>query len=170
MYDGRLEAQEVYALDLSATDLVVLSACQSSLGELSAGDELVGLTRAFFFAGTPTVLSSLWEVDDSATKELMVAFYRNRQARMGKAEALQAAQKEVSATYASPFYWAAFVLNGDPGTPPLAPATENVVGEIPEPPAKPGPGVYWGAAGLVIVLVVGIGYLLMKKVRSQTLE
>ncbi len=96
---------------------MVLSACQTNVGELSAGDELVGLTRAFFFAGTPTILSSLWSVDDQATEALMTAFYRHWQAGMGKAEALQAAQAEVRANpqWASPFYWAGFVLNGDPG-------------------------------------------------------
>lgn len=115
--DGRLEAHEVYGLDLKAADLVVLSACQSNVGELSAGDELVGLTRAFFFAGTPTVISSLWSVDDAATAQLMTAFYRHWKAGMGKAEALQAAQAEIQKTHPGPFFWAAFVLNGDPGQP-----------------------------------------------------
>lgn len=117
--DGRLETHEVYGLDLKAADLVVLSACQSNVGELSAGDELVGLTRAFFFAGTPTVLSSLWSVDDAATEQLMTTFYRYWETGMDKAEALQAAQAEVRSDprWGSPFYWAGFVLNGDPGEP-----------------------------------------------------
>ena len=117
--DGRLETHEVYGLNLKDNALVALSACQSNVGELSAGDELVGLTRAFFFAGTPTILSSLWSVDDAATAALMTAFYRHWQAGLGKAEALQAAQAEVRGNpqWASPFYWAGFVLNGDPGAP-----------------------------------------------------
>jgi CHAT domain-containing protein len=78
----------------------------------------VGLTRAFFFAGTPTVISSLWQVDDAATETLMIAFYRHwKKEGMSKAEALQAAQADVRANprWASPFYWAGFVLNGHPG-------------------------------------------------------
>jgi len=120
--DGRLETGEVYGLELAGSQLVTLSACQTQIGELddaekvvSAGDEIVGLTRAFFFAGTPTVLSSLWNVDDAATGELMTAFYRNWQGGMGKAEALQAAQAEIRETYPSPYYWAGFVLSGDAG-------------------------------------------------------
>ncbi len=116
-YDGRLEAREVYGLDLSAAEMVVLSACQTNVGETSAGDDIVGLTRAFFFAKTPTLVSSLWKVDDAATEALMSAFYRNWQDGYGKAQALQAAQAEVRANpeWAGPYYWAGFVVNGDPG-------------------------------------------------------
>ncbi len=117
--DGRLNVFEVYGLDLSQTDLVVLSACQTNLGELSAGDEIVGLNRAFLY-GTPTVVSSLWSVDDEATGVLMQAFYENLIAGMGKAEALQLAQIELRndadhPQWTHPYYWAAFVLSGDPG-------------------------------------------------------
>ncbi|MGB0385472.1 MAG: CHAT domain-containing protein, partial [Ardenticatenaceae bacterium] len=121
-HDGRLETGEVYGLELAGSQLVTLSACQTQIGELndaeqvvSAGDEIVGLTRAFFFAGTPTVLSSLWNVDDAATAKLMTAFYRHWQSGMGKAEALQAAQAEIRQTYPSPYHWAGFVLSGDAG-------------------------------------------------------
>jgi CHAT domain-containing protein/Tfp pilus assembly protein PilF len=113
--DGLLEVHEIYSLDLSATDLVVLSACETNVGELSAGDEVVGLTRAFIFAGTPTVIASLWNVDDEATAILMASFYSHLQAGMGKAEALRQAQMEAREEYPSPYYWAAFVLSGDPG-------------------------------------------------------
>jgi len=85
--------------------MVVLSACQSNVGEISRGDDIVGLTRAFFFAKTPTLVSSLWNVDDEATELLMSAFYRNWQGGMGKAEALQAAQAERRETHPSPFYY-----------------------------------------------------------------
>ncbi len=126
--DGRLETHEVYGLDLKGNELVVLSACQTNVGELSAGDELVGMTRAFFFAGTPTILSSLWSVDDAATETLMTAFYRHWQAGMGKAEALQAAQAEVRGkpNWASPFYWTGFVLDGYPGKIGRSPAAQPV--------------------------------------------
>jgi CHAT domain-containing protein len=116
--DGRLEAREIFGLPLRGSELVVLSACQSNVGELSGGDEVVGLTRAFFFAGAPSVLSSLWSVDDAATSVLMTSFYRHwLQEGLSKAQALQAAQADVRADpkWASPFYWAAFTLNGDEG-------------------------------------------------------
>jgi CHAT domain-containing protein/Tfp pilus assembly protein PilF len=121
-HDGRLEVHEVYGLDLTAaTDLVVLSACQTQIGELSAGDEIVGLNRAFLYAGTPSVVASLWSVDDEATALLMQRFYTHLRAGTGKAEALRQAQLEVRAEYPHPYYWAAFVLTGDPG---------DVTGEI----------------------------------------
>jgi tetratricopeptide (TPR) repeat protein len=114
-YDGWLTVGEVYGLDLSQTDLVVLSACQTQLGELSAGDELVGLTRAFIFAGTPTVVASLWNVDDEATSLLMERFYTHLKEGISKAEAMRQAQLETMAEYPDPYYWAAFVMSGDGG-------------------------------------------------------
>ena len=65
--DGRLEVREIFGMDLKAS-LVVLSACQTGLGKLSNGDELVGLTRAFIYAGTPSVVASLWNVEDSSAR------------------------------------------------------------------------------------------------------
>ncbi|NEQ69410.1 MAG: tetratricopeptide repeat protein [Symploca sp. SIO2D2] len=119
-HDGLLQVHEIYELDLtSKTNLVVLSACQTNIGELSRGDEVVGLNRAFLYAGTPTVMSSLWNVDDAATGLLMKEFYSNLQGGMGKAESLQQAQKAVRQNqeqdYSHPYYWAAFSLTGDVG-------------------------------------------------------
>lgn len=112
--DGSLQVHEVYGLDLTnATTLVVLSACQTKIGELSRGDEVVGLNRAFLYAGTPTVMASLWNVDDAATGLLMKQFYTHWQGGMSKAEALQQAQKDVRETHPHPYYWAAFSLTGD---------------------------------------------------------
>jgi CHAT domain-containing protein len=111
--DGWLTVGEIYGLDLSQTDLVVLSACQTNLGELSAGDELVGLTRAFFFAGTPSVMATLWNVDDETTGLLMERFYTHLRAGMGKAAALRQAQLELIEDYPDPYYWAGFVLSGE---------------------------------------------------------
>jgi CHAT domain-containing protein len=91
--DGRLEVREIFGMDLKA-NLVVLSGCDTALGKLSTGDELVGLTRAFIYAGTPSVVASLWSVDDSSTAQLMASFYRNLKT-MGKAEALRQAQLEL---------------------------------------------------------------------------
>ena len=134
--DGRLNVHEVYGLDLEQADLVVLSACQTQVGELSAGDEVVELNRAFLY-GAPTVVASLWPVDDEATGTLMVRFYTHLREGMGKVEALQVAQAEVRTDaahpeWAHPYYWAAFVLSGDPGvvsavmpTATPAPATEK---------------------------------------------
>ena len=115
-HDGSLQVHEIYELDLSSkTNLVVLSACQTKIGELSRGDEVVGMNRAFLYAGTPTVMSSLWNVDDAATGLLMKEFYSNLQSGMGKAEALQQAQKAVRQDYPHPYFWAAFSLTGDVG-------------------------------------------------------
>jgi CHAT domain-containing protein len=147
--DGRLEVHEVYGLDLEeSTDLVVLSACQTQLGALSAGDEVVGLTRAFLYAGTPSVMASLWSVDDEATALLMERFYTHLEAGMGKGEALRQAQVDVRAEYPHPYYWAAFVLTGDAGE-------ANVQG-VPEPTPGVG-GPCWGAAVPVgLVMLVGV--------------
>jgi CHAT domain-containing protein len=149
-HDGWLTVGEVYGLDLSSADLVVLSACQTNLGELSEGDELVGLTRAFIFAGTPTVVASLWSVEDEATALLMERFYTYLREGMGKAEALRQAQLEVREEYPNPYYWAGFVLSGDPGemsgykppvretpTPAVEPAaTKEAATATPLPPAE----------------------------------
>jgi tetratricopeptide (TPR) repeat protein len=119
--DGRLTVAEVYGLKLRAADLVVLSACETQINDLSAGnvvsagDELVGLTRAFFFAGTPSVIATLWSVDDEATALLMERFYTHLRAGMGKAAALRQAQIDVRAKYPNPYYWSGFVLSGDSG-------------------------------------------------------
>jgi CHAT domain-containing protein len=114
---------EVYGLNLAKANLVVLSACETQLGTLSRGDDVVGLTRAFVYAGAPTVVASLWKVDDRATATLMRSFYQHLRAGKGKAEALQAAQAELRSQYefSDPSYWAAFVLSGDHGPMPVIP-------------------------------------------------
>jgi CHAT domain-containing protein/tetratricopeptide (TPR) repeat protein len=147
--DGRLEVHEVYGLDLTeSTDLVVLSACQTQMGALSAGDEVVGLTRALLYAGTPSVIASLWSVDDQATALLMERFYTHLQAGLGKGEALRQAQMDVRAEYPHPYYWAAFVLTGDAG--------EVTQGAAPG-PTQGGVRVCWGAALPVgLVMLVGL--------------
>jgi CHAT domain-containing protein len=113
--DGWLTVGEVYGLELSRTGLVVLSACQTHMGDLSEGDELVGLTRAFFFGKTPTVVATLWNVNDESTRILMEKFYEYLQSGLGKADALRLAQLELlkEGTYAHPYYWSAFVMSGD---------------------------------------------------------
>lgn len=112
--DGKLEVHEVYELSLTHADLVVLSACETNLGQRSRGDDIIGLTRSFIYAGTPSVIATLWKVNDYATKELMVAFYKHLK-RKSKAEALRAAQQEIRKKFSHPRYWAGFMLTGDPG-------------------------------------------------------
>jgi hypothetical protein len=121
--DGRLETHEVYSLNLQQSDMVVLSSCETLLSRdidqarrvVSAGDDIVGLSRAFFYAGTPTVIASLWQVDDVATTSLMERFYTHYQAGMSKMEALRQAQLETRQEYPHFRNWAPFVLSGDGG-------------------------------------------------------
>lgn len=114
-HDGALEVHEVYELDLQQTELVVLSACETHLGKQSRGDDIIGLTRAFMYAGTPSVIASLWKVNDQATSDLMTLFYKHLKQGNSKARALQIAQQKIRSRYPHPYYWAAFVLTGDPG-------------------------------------------------------
>jgi CHAT domain-containing protein len=97
------------------TDMVVLSACRTQQGAHSSGDDITNLNRGFLYAGSSTVIASLWGVDDAATGVLMQAFYRNLKKGLGKAEALAAAQAATRRQYPNPYYWAAFILTGDPG-------------------------------------------------------
>ncbi|MBF0295463.1 MAG: CHAT domain-containing protein [Magnetococcales bacterium] len=107
---GRLTVKEIFALDLQA-DLVTLSACQTGLGQLR-GSELIGLNRAFLYAGTHSLISSLWRVDDLSTAVLMKHFYRNY-ASMPKADSLRQAQLLVKQNFPHPANWAGFNLVGD---------------------------------------------------------
>ncbi|MGA9980378.1 MAG: CHAT domain-containing protein [Candidatus Sulfotelmatobacter sp.] len=113
--NGFLEAQDIYNLKLGA-DLVVLSACQTALGKEIRGEGLVGLTRAFMYAGVPRVVASLWKVPDQATTELMQKFYRGiLQQGLEPAAALRAAQFSMwkESRRSAPYYWAGFTLQGE---------------------------------------------------------
>jgi len=113
--DGFLQAAEIFNLKLNA-DLVVLSACQTGLGKLVRGEGMVGLTRAFMYAGTSSVIVSLWGVSDMSTASLMGEFYRNLiKDKLNKTDALRKAQITIMSDekYAHPFYWAPFILVGD---------------------------------------------------------
>jgi CHAT domain-containing protein len=113
--DGFLRLHEIYNLQLNA-DLIVLSACETGLGKEIKGEGLIGLTRGFMYSGAPRVVASLWNVDDFATAELMKLFYR-RMLKDGlpAGAALRAAQLELSGQkrWASPYFWAGFVLHGE---------------------------------------------------------
>jgi CHAT domain-containing protein len=108
--DGRLTVSELYDLELNA-DLVTLSACETALGETKSGDDVIGFTRGFLYAGANSIVSSLWEVDDDATRDLMLRFYKELKSN-NKARALQKAQLRVMKKYPHPYYWAAFQLTG----------------------------------------------------------
>jgi CHAT domain-containing protein/predicted negative regulator of RcsB-dependent stress response len=110
--DGRLKVGEIFSLNLK-TNMVVLSACETGLGKLSNGDELVGLTRAFIYAGTPSIVTTLWKVNDRASYELMKEFYQHLRTSK-KAEALREAQLKTMKEFPEPFYWAAYQLTGEP--------------------------------------------------------
>src|SRR5471030_1145737 len=118
---GFLKMADIFNLQLPA-ELVVLSACQTALGSDIKGEGLVGLTRAFMYAGATRVVASLWKVDDLATAELMTAFYRNLAAGKNPATALQAAKLAImrKPAWASPYYWAGFELQGEFGGSPSA--------------------------------------------------
>ena len=117
-----LTAQQILELELR-TELVTLSACESGISERRAGDELIGLTRSLIYAGTPSVVVSLWSVDDESTGLLMEYFYHNllfgfEDTSLTKVEALRSAQKHVinlGGLLQHPFYWAPFILVGSSG-------------------------------------------------------
>jgi CHAT domain-containing protein len=114
--DGFLRLQDIFNLKLSA-ELVVLSACQTGLGKEIKGEGLIGLTRGFMYAGAPRVVASLWKVDDRATSELMKRFYQGLLGpeALRPAGALRQAQLSIwkQKQWREPYYWAAFVLQGE---------------------------------------------------------
>ena len=109
--NGLLTVDKLYSLQLGA-GLVTLSACETGLGKVSSGDDLVGLTRGFLYAGANAIVASLWQVDDLATSYLMIRFYRELQ-KTDKLTALRRAQLETRRKYPHPYYWASFQLTGN---------------------------------------------------------
>jgi len=118
--DGWVTAEEIALLNLRGTELVVLSACQTGLGDVKTGEGVYGLRRAFLYAGARTLLTSLFEVPDGETRELMKRFYGGLAQKKGKLDALHAAQVDTirqrrqAQGAAHPFFWASFVLVGEP--------------------------------------------------------
>ena len=108
--DGILTVGELYDLELNA-ELVTLSACETALGSVANGDDVVGFTRGFLYAGTNSIVSSLWKVDDAATSQLMQLFYKNMK-NTTKRSSLRSAQLTIKKNYKHPYYWAAFQLTG----------------------------------------------------------
>jgi CHAT domain-containing protein len=113
--DGILTAEDVSMMDLTGTELVVLSACETGLGQVQTGEGVFGLRRSFVLAGAKTLVMSLWKVPDEQTKELMVDFYKRLLSGKGRAEALREAQLAMKEKYPNPYYWGAFICQGNPG-------------------------------------------------------
>jgi CHAT domain-containing protein len=113
--NGFLRLYDIYNLEINA-DLVVLSACQTALGQEVRGEGLIGLTRGFMYAGTPRVVATLWRIDDRATAELMRRFYRGiLEQGLRPAAALRAAQASMwrETRWRSPHFWAGFTFQGE---------------------------------------------------------
>lgn len=154
--DGFLQLHDIYNLKLSA-DLVVLSACSTGLGKNIRGEGIIGLTRGFMYAGSKSVVASLWKVEDDATAELMKQFYK---ALLTDGLTPSAALKRAKVTmwrqerWHAPYYWAAFVLQGE--------YKETIK-------AGGGPRSLWGKLALpagLLVLLVGSFYTI-RRVRKK---
>jgi CHAT domain-containing protein len=113
--DGLLTALEVAGLDLYGTRLVVLSACDTGVGEVRNGEGVYGLRRALVLAGAETQVMSLWPVSDQGTRDLMIEYYKAVQAGEGRSAALRNVQLRMIASRdrLHPYYWASFMLSGE---------------------------------------------------------
>jgi CHAT domain-containing protein len=150
--DGILQMREIYNLHLNAS-LVTLSACQTALGRAVTGEGMIGISRAFFYAGSNAVLASLWNVNDASTEELMRPFYRALARGTAIDDSLREAKIsliDAGGRLSHPYYWAAFVVSG------------NGVAAVPV-----HPGVHWESliSGLVVATVLGTGAILWRRVR-----
>ncbi len=116
--DGILTGEDALGLDILDTELVVLSACETGLGDIRSGEGVFGLRRAFLLAGAKTLVMSLWKVPDSETRMLMEDFYTRLLQGRPRLDALREAQLAIKSNFPGPFHWGAFVCQGDPG--PLA--------------------------------------------------
>ena len=111
--DGYLTAFDLFSF-VCPTNLVTLSGCQSGMSEVTGSDDLIGLMRGFLYAGARSLLLSLWNVNDDSTAQLMVRFYQEWQKGPSKSAALRRAMVSVRETHPNPFYWAPFLLVGNP--------------------------------------------------------
>ena len=111
--DGWFTALDLFSMTCQ-TNLVTLSGCQSGMSEVTGSDDLLGLMRGFLYAGARSLLVSLWNVNDESTSALMEGFYREWAKSSSKSAALRAAMLSVRKDYPNPFYWAPFLLVGNP--------------------------------------------------------
>ncbi|MEL6924947.1 MAG: CHAT domain-containing protein, partial [Bacteroidota bacterium] len=143
--DGDITVKEIYTFPY-ATQLAVLSGCETGTGQLQSGEGLISLARAFMQSGTPSVVTSLWQVDDKATGDIMINFYNNLLTKQQKPRALQKAKLDFMATSESeilhhPYYWAAFIQIGN---------TEQVA-------VGAGSKYWWWALGVAGLLLFFVG-------------
>jgi CHAT domain-containing protein len=112
--DGRLTVSEIFDMKMSSS-LTTLSACETALGEVNRGNELIGLSTAFLYSGSEAVIVSLWKVDDQATSLLMTAFYEGLSKGLTISHSMALAQRKLMAipVYSSPYYWSPFIIIGD---------------------------------------------------------
>ena len=155
--DGFLTALEAASLDLHGTQLVVLSACDTGLGEVESGQGVYGLRRALVVAGAQTLVMSLWKVDDTITRDLMLAYYDRLLAGESRSEALREAQLAMlrDEDTAHPSYWASFLVAGDPSP---------MTGLVPRP--REGVSDWIGRIGIValaLIIIGGIGILALRR-------
>jgi CHAT domain-containing protein len=109
--DSWLNLFDIFNLQLG-NELTVLSACETGMSAVWEGDELLGLARGFLYAGTPSLVVSLWTVNDRSTAQLMRHFYEGLQNGLSKSRALQEAMLQVKTFFPHPYYWAPFILMG----------------------------------------------------------
>jgi MYXO-CTERM domain-containing protein len=165
--DGVLTALEASALDLQGTKLIVLSACDTGLGQASTGEGVFGLRRALAMAGAETQVMSLWRVDDDATSALMVSYYDELLAGCGRSEALRRAELRLlrAKETAHPYYWASFIASGADG-----PLVEDLpLGRVP--PCQRGCACRSGdgdpGGGAAAIGLLGIGIALRRAKRRS---
>jgi CHAT domain-containing protein len=157
---GFVSLADIYRL--RAPDLVVLSACYTALGQKQDGEGLIGVMRGFMYAGASGVVASLWRVDDHASAELMKYFYANMlQHGMGPAAALRDAQNKIRAhpDWSSPYYWAGFTFQGD---------YDLTIKAVP--PARVRTYQKFIAGGPFIILLLAVGYWLLRRRRAGALR